>query len=148
MVLLLKIDLHHSNISKCLKVGYSFDLESGGISCGCDASSDASNATLSCNITYAESTLQPSYPTMTWTRQDSGNVVLLNDKRLPNRQDFVQQSVSTLTITANDAPTYVCNLTFSDTDPFPVQFLSTGAPDFTATCTIDSKYTAFVAMEI
>lgn len=116
-----------------------FPLLSGrGPTCGCAVADPPSAVVkLSCSVEFAGSDFEPSYPVFTWNNRTS---VVQQDLPIPSQTtSYLKNSTSRLEIFNNDPTTYTCQLTFSSPEPTQFDYVSTTAPDFTASCDVYSK---------
>jgi len=105
--------------------------ESGPL-CACTPVNYASN--VSCNVTYADSSIQPIYAIVTWKL----NGVFLSSSTLPRTRiaGNLFYSQSTITNNGGDPGDYTCELTFAPPTAIQYLYIATNAPDFNDSCSI------------
>jgi len=107
--------------------------------CSCIPLDYASN--LSCNVTYADSSIQPIYAIVTWKL----NGAVLSTATLPRKRNgpYVFYSESTIIGDGGDPSRYTCELTFAAPNNNQFPFVATNAPEFNESCDVDGEFQSF-----
>lgn len=104
------------------------------IESGPSCTSNAINTTsvnLSCSVTFAESSIQPNNPILTW--RNSSGYQIQQKQPIPTAIDSYSKK-STFSIVSSADGAYECQLTFSSSPPTPLAYLNPKAPNFNASC--------------
>jgi len=105
--------------------------------CSC-APINSTASTVSCKVTYADHSIQPIYPIVTWKLN---GVSLASDELQTTKVDaYVFYAESTITSDTASPGDYTCELTFSAPTVTDIQFayVATNAPEFNKSCSTSS----------
>lgn len=101
--------------------------------------STASN--VSCEVTFADSFINPIYPIVTWKL----NGVFLASYTLPRTKidAYVFYAVSTITGSSDTYDNYECELTFDAPTDIELTYVATNAPEFNEYCSITGLFVRY-----
>lgn len=93
---------------------------------------NANSSDVSCKVTFADCSLQPIRPIITWKRNGAylASYTLLGDRNDPN----VFNATSTITSSGGTPANYTCELTFAAPTDIAYPWIAANAPEFNKSC--------------
>ena len=109
-----------------------------GPECSCIPDSSSTNGTLSCTVTYADSSFNPIPAIMTWI---VNGTYYSTDVPFMNKTDYyVFTAISTITVDDSSVNSYQCILTFGEPRDVQYDWIATNAPEFSASCSTPGEF--------
>jgi len=93
---------------------------------------DSTSSNISCSVTYADMTIHPIRPIITWRL--NGNYQDSNTIPGQRIDYFVYVATSTITVNRGSNENYECELTFAPPTDIQYEWIATNAPTFKESC--------------